>query len=420
MTLPNIQETLVEQNPWWTGAVEVSSRPRAVESELARVFPRRQILALTGMRRTGKTTLLVRLAASAMDGGVEPRRVVYFSFDEHRSSSVRDVLSAWEALTHESRRSGRMLLLLDEVQKAAGWQDQVKALYDLNRNLKLVVSGSESLFIRRGSRESLAGRMFEFLIHPLSFSEFLDFVGVPRDTPAIQRAEIVRALPHYLRSQGFPELVDEEDASVVRKYIRESVVERVVYRDLPQVLNIRDPSALEAILNPLMDEPGQLLETSRVGKDLGMARQTASAYLSYLEQSFLLHKLYNWSPNRRKSERKLKKYYPAVVSPSLIARADDSARSKVLEWIVVREARAQYFWRDAYQHEVDMVLPGPLPVEVKHGKVSTSGLAAFLRRHHSRRAGVVTADREGTLTVDGVPVDLVPAHNFLLRGPSDP
>lgn len=372
------------------------------------------MIALTGLRRTGKTTLLLRLAAAALASGTPAPRVVYFSFDEHRTASIRDVLSAWERITRSLRGSGRLLLLLDEIQKASGWQDEVKALYDRHRNLKFVVSGSESLFIRRGSHESLAGRMLQFEVHPLSFREFLEFTGVPADPPVLHEAAHERALAAYTRSQGFPELVGEDDVSFVRQYVRESVVERIVYRDLPQLLGIGDPSALEAVLNPLMDHPGQLLQTERVGKDLGVARQTASAYLRYLEQSFLLRKLYNWSPSRRQSERKLRKYYPTIISGALAGRSDDQARGQVLEWLVVRESRAGFFWQDPYKHEVDIVLEGPIPVEVKLRRPEAKGLAAFVRKHKAKRALVVTSRGGDGLMVEGVRAKHLSAGRFLI------
>lgn len=54
-------------------------------------------------------------------------------------------------------------------------------------------------------------------------------------------------------------------------------------------------------------------------------------------------------------ERKLKKYYPAVVSPRLLFSKEDSPRSKVLEWLVVTQKKAEFFWRDPYKNEVDMI-----------------------------------------------------------------
>jgi predicted AAA+ superfamily ATPase len=85
--------------------------------------------------------------------------------------------------------------------------------------------------------------------------------------------------------------------------------------------------------------------------------------------------------------------------------------------------RAEYFWRDAYQKEVDVVVPGPsrakppAPIEVKYGAIETRGMAAFMRKHKVARGWIVSNEREEVLRVDGGRVDVVPAHLFLLRPP---
>ena len=83
------------------------------------------------------------------------------------------------------------------------------------------------------------------------------------------------------------------------------------------------------LLNIIMDEPGQIIELASLAGDMNLSRQTLSAYVSYLEQSFLIKKLYNFSRNRRKIERKLKKYYPAAVSPTLLFKEDTLSKSRV-------------------------------------------------------------------------------------------
>jgi len=71
----------------------------------------------------------------------------------------------WRSFTE-----GKYLLLLDEIQKVSNCDDQLKRIYDVSRkNIKIIVSGSESLLIRKKSKETLAGRMFDFKVEPLSF-----------------------------------------------------------------------------------------------------------------------------------------------------------------------------------------------------------------------------------------------------------
>ncbi len=415
--MANLQDSLVELNPWWKGPLLEDSRPRELETALGPFLPVRMMLGFTGLRRSGKTTLMLRLAKQAIEGGLDPRRVVYFSFDVRGVESLRDVVTAWEAIAHQSRNEGRVLFLLDEVQKLEGWAEQAKVLYDRYRNFKFLLSGSESLFIRRGLHESLAGRLFEFEVGQLSFREYLDFAGVRWDPLSLNRVEVRRALDGFVACQGFPELVHSHAPNIVRKYIQENVLEKVAYRDLPELIGLTNPGAIESIMRILMDNPGQVLDVAGLGADVGLSSETTSAYLRYLEQSFLLRKLYNWSANRRKVERKLKKYYPTLIDPVLAGTRNDALRGKVLEWLIVTRAKASFFWRDPYKHEVDMVLDGPLPVEVKLSRLETDGLAAFFRRHKARRGTIVTQDRAEMLKVDGRPVEVVPAYEFLLRLP---
>lgn len=91
-----------------------------------------------------------------MNGGSD----VYFSFDEFKSTDLRDVLLTAEELLERDLSGNLALFLLDEIQEFAGLEDQVKSLYDLHRNLKLMVSGSESLFIKHRSRAPLARQGF--------------------------------------------------------------------------------------------------------------------------------------------------------------------------------------------------------------------------------------------------------------------
>ena len=168
--MPRIRDSLVDLNPWWREPFRVVGyRDREVYGRLGAFLRQPQVVALTGLRRTGKTTLLLRMIEDAIAGGRDPRDVLYFSFDEFRDVRLREVLREYEAATGRDLRSGHRLVLLDELQKLEGWADQLKALYDAHKGrVKFVASGSESLFLRKGSKETLAGRLFEFRLDPLS------------------------------------------------------------------------------------------------------------------------------------------------------------------------------------------------------------------------------------------------------------
>ncbi len=421
--MAKIQDALVEFNPWWKGEFSLEYKEREIYSQIQKFAIMSQIVALTGLRRVGKTTLMLKMVEDAIKTGFDARDIVYFSFDEFKEGQLREVLDEYEKIIERDLGKSRHLILLDEIQKLDGWENQLKTLYDQGRKkLKIVISGSESLFIRKGSRETLAGRFFEFKIEPLLFLEYLTFKDVTYRPVGLHGKELARLFNEFTLTQGFPELVGVKDKTVIKKYLRESIIEKVVFRDLPTLLRLRDVSLLESLLNILMEGPGQLLEISELAGELNVSRQTLSNYLTYLEQSFLLRKLYNYSAGRRRIERKLKKYYPTIVSVDLLFKDDDLSRSKIFEWTVINQVKPKFFWRDPYKNEVDAVLIDrkPIPVEIKYGKIDVSGLQSFMKKFEIDKGYVVSIDREETRKIDGKTISVVPVYKFLLEQGSFP
>ena len=409
--MPDIKAVLPDFNPWWKRPFQAGFRAREVYGQIQNFMPLRQIIAFTGLRRVGKTMLLFKAAEDAIAQGLASRNVIYFSFDEFRSVELRDVLRVSEELNEKEYEGERVLFLLDEVQKLENWENQTKALYDSFPQLKLMISGSESLFIRKKSRATLAGRIFEFRVGPLSFREFLVFRGEEFVPAGLYPRELRRLYDEFLKTQGFPEMVGVRDAEIIRKYIKESIVEKVIYRDIPSLFRIKEISVLESLLTLIMDDPGQIIDLASLANDLKISRQTLSLYLSYLEQSFLIRKLYNFAASRRKVERKLKKIYPAVVSPVLLFKEDDHSRSRVFESSVVNQLNSEFFWRDPYKNEVDVILdgPSPLPIEIKYGKIETGGVRAFMRKFKVSEAIIISRDKEYVHEAHSQKISVVPA-----------
>ena len=416
--MTKIRDALIEFNPWWKGEFELEYKDRDVYDQIRRFLPQPQILAFTGLRRAGKTTLMMKIISDKLKSGLDPKDIVYFSFDEFRKASIREILNEHSSITETTPGDRHCLLLLDEIQKVEGWDGQLKAAYDrYKKKMKIIISGSESLFIRQISRKTLAGRLYEFEVEPLTFREYLNFKGIRFRPVALYERELLRTLDEFVLTQGFPELVGITDKEILKKYVHESVLDRVVYKDLPGLTSVQDINLLRSLLNIIVEEPGQIVQLSDLAGQLGISRQTISNYLTYLEDSFLIRKLYNYSTSRRKVERKLKKYYPTVISVDLLFKDDDLSRSKVFEWMVVRQLKAEFFWRDSYKNEVDAVIfdKKPQPVEVKYGRQEFSGIKTFMKKFRSGTGYVITRDVEGMRKVDGNTINIVPAYRFLLN-----
>jgi len=405
----NIEEALKETNKWWKAEFKLDYKDRITYKQIKKFMQTKQILVLVGLRRVGKTTLMLKIVKDMIDSELKPDNVIYFSFDNFRDIKIKEVVDNYAKLMDKDINKDNYLFLFDEIQKIEGWEEQIKRIYDNYKNFKIVLSGSESLFIRKRSRESLAGRFFEFKIDQLSFKEFLDFKEIEVKNMELQKEDLLKIFQKYILCNGFPEMVDESK-EVIQKYIKEGIIERIIYRDIPQIFPIKDVAILESIFNIILSDPGEIINMDSLSNELNISRQTVSVYLDYLEKSYLIRKIYNFSKNVRKTERKLKKYYPAIISPNL---ADSG---KVLESLMILSLDAEFFWRDAYKNEVDIVLVDKdiTPIEIKSGNIDTKGLLNFMKKFKVDKGFIISSDQEKKIQQKGKMIEVVPAYKFLI------
>ena len=237
-------------NAWWrTGEVQKAllGRKRRALKELQPYIDLRQIVVLYGLRRAGKTTLMFQVIDELLKRkGLTPFQILYFSFDEHKND-LDELLKKYQTEVLGERLSDgkKVYLFLDEIQKLEDWPNKVKIIYDLNPGLKIFLSGSAALNIAKGDKESLAGRSFEYLVEPLDFDEYLEFleISIDRRREKVFETELKSSLKDFILSGGFIEALKLDDIRRA-KYFRESLLERVLYRDLPESFPIRSTGLL--------------------------------------------------------------------------------------------------------------------------------------------------------------------------------
>lgn len=409
-------------NPWWTsGKVKsewLKEYRRKIYSEIVKYIEKRQIILLKGLRRVGKTTILFQIIQKLLDSGVKPESILYFSFDE-KAYDVKEVLADYQKFilgsTFES--SEKVFLFLDEIQKVDDWENKLKVVYDLYPNVKMFVSGSSSLKLGRKTKESLAGRAIEFVMKPLEFDEFLELNGYDiekiKKKPDLWKREIMPAFYRYMKFGAFPELAKEEDEEFARRYIMDSVLDRIIYRDIPEEFGAKDVGLLKAIVYILGKNPGAIVNFREIGKNLGRDERTVSNYFEYLEHALMIRFLLNRRGSPVVTMRKLKKAY--FTSPNMIFALNPSFGNllpKMLENLVACASEAESFYRNTY--EVDFINEGRrAAIEVKaEGKKLKRLKKLVLDFPAITKVMIVDFELEG----EEDEIKIVPAWKFLLLG----
>jgi len=406
--MAQIKDVLPDMNPWWKEEFKIEFKEREMHKKIQKYLPLKQIIAFTGLRRVGKTTLMLKIVEDEIKRGFKPRNILFFSFDEFKNIEVDELIKAYEDILEKEIRKGKHLILFDEIQKLDNWENKLKRIYDTFKDIKIIISGSESLFIKNKSRAILAGRIFEFKVETLTFKEFLNFKDFNYKPINLHKKELMKLFSEFISTLGFPELVNIKEKEIIIKYVKESILGKVIYSDIPKLFKIKDVSILESLYNIFLEEPGQIIEISKLADELNVSRQSISNYIKYLEDSFLIRKLYNYSRNKRKVERKLKKYYPTVISPELLFKDDLLSKSKVFEWMIINQLKAEFFWRDPYKNEVDIVKDN-IPIEIKYGKIEKEGVIVFMEKFKVNKGYIISLDKE-----ENGKIEIVPAFKFLL------
>lgn len=407
---------LEDFNEWWaTGRIPedfVLKHSRSALKELVGELGSRFVCAIVGLRRVGKTTLMYQMTDHLLKKE-DAKRILYFSFDE-MATTVEEVLESYREAKEMDFRKERAYIFFDEIQKARNWENQLKKYYDLYPKLKFIISGSESLFIKGKTKETLAGRLFEIFLPPLSFREYLVFTDMPAGAPT---REFEKRFRDYVRRGGFPEALGMDEQRIGR-YVRTVIVDKVIYRDIRDLGGVKDPAVLARLLEALTASPGSYVEYSSLAQQLGIDQRTVSKFVFLLRESFLVRELANYRKGRIAMLRKAKRAYPAdnAFFHAFGISLDEHFFGRAVETTVINALRGECFWKNTY--EVDLVKDG-IPMEIKYQPrivpADLKGVRSFMRKFKVREGIVITKEEERELKVDEGRIRLIPAWKFLYQ-----
>lgn len=411
---------LKDINPWWkTGKIEKDYEvlhKRDLINEIVPYIKEKQIIAINGLRRTGKTVIMYHIIDSLLKK-YPKENIFYYNFDIF-NDKIENILNSYMELLDVDIKKEKIFVFFDEIQKHKNWENELKILYDTYKNIKFFISGSSNLFIEKKTKESLGGRVFSFVLEPLTFKEYLRLRDIEINKKNfLSEEELKKSLKHYLKTGGFPELLDMTDNMKIKRYVKELIIDRVIYIDIPSVFKIEEPELLAKILSIISANPGMLLDYESLANDLSRNRKTISNYVFYLEKAFLIKKLYNYSKNLLTNEKKLKKIYPSSTTFAFLFDGDEG---KIIENVVLMNDEFRFFSR-VNKEEVDFIKVNKsvVPVEIKYRKnikkKEVKNLVKFIKKNKLKEGIVVTEDKEGEEKFESIKIKYIPLWKWLLK-----
>jgi len=353
-----------------------------LEKHLSRKF----ITVITGMRRVGKTTAVKYLLEK-----IHHSNKLYIDFEkiEHRhifmQPSYKEVQIELEILGIDFSRPA--VVALDEVQLVAEATSIIKYFYD-HFDIKFIITGSSSFYLKDRISESLAGRKRIFEMFPLSFEEYLVFTGQDPyllkkySTTPFRSSLYLKykdAYEDYIRFGGFPEVVLSELEDEKKAYLKD-IINAYIELDIKLLSDFEASHDLYQLIRLLAQRVGSPLELSNISSILGIHRHKVKGYVELLKRTYFILTIPPYTKNISREIRLRNKVY--LADTGLLQQLAQVSSGQIFENAVAAQlyprGDLRYYQRKSGQ-EIDFILNREQAFEVKETPTS-SDLQTLKRR----------------------------------------
>ena len=417
-------------------------------------MPLRHIMVLTGVRRSGKSTLMHQMIGKLLGEGTNPTNIVYLQLEdslvdkyllEHESQGDdisivgAGLLEKLFAIYREKYNpQGKIYLFLDEIQGIRGFNRVLNDWYESQENLKCVVSGSRKSLIDSEMATLLTGRTVTFTIYPFNFREYLATRGVSLHSPLAiretrdayfdQTHTILHHLGKYLHEGAFPEIVTT-NSEANKNLIATSYYKDFLARDIIGPNQIRNTRDAEVLGLQILADFTKTHTYRSLARPLKLTSPTVKSYLEYFYQAYLFYEttFFSYSTKKTQDIQKERKIY--VVDTGLrnfnaLFKTEDLGRcAENLVYLELSQRNnAVFYWRG--KQEVDFVVRSP---DVKLYNCTytddvpgreISGLVEGMNEFKLNHSILLTKNTLENRQVEDKQIDLIPLWVWLLADPS--
>jgi len=330
---------------------------RILETNIRKRLDDKKAIVIMGARQVGKTTLLETIFKNE-------EGVLWLTGDEP------DIRSLFENITSTRLKAlfgNNRFIVIDEAQRIKDIGLVLKLITDSIKNVKVIATGSSSFELASGIGESLAGRKWEYMLYPLSFSELVSHNSIIEER---------RLLLHRLVFGSYPEVVTSAGDE---KNLLKELVGSILYKDILLLEGIKSHEKLENLLRALAYQIGAQASYNELAQLCGLSQKTVEKYVDVLEKAFIIFRLGSFSRNLRNELKKSRKIYfwdngirNALISDFRPAETRQDIGGLWENYLIAERLKAlsyegdfcgSWFWRTIQQQEIDYV-------EEKNGRIS--------------------------------------------------
>ncbi|MBK7739974.1 MAG: ATP-binding protein [Saprospiraceae bacterium] len=245
------------------------------------------IKVVTGIRRSGKSTLLEAFKNELTANGISPRSIIFLNFEERENLHLTDWTVLYDEIIKKIKTDKKYYVFLDEVQLVNDFEKLINSLFT-KKNIDLYVTGSNAYLLSSELATLLTGRYIAINVQPYSFKEYA--------LAYKEEKNIDRLFRKYINASSFPEAVtlSQSNESLANDYLQ-SIYDTVVIKDIAQRYKLRNIHNLHRVISFVFDSIGSFISPTNIAAELNknsqkkISHNTIIKYLDFLTNSYILY-----------------------------------------------------------------------------------------------------------------------------------
>ena len=425
-----MKEILFQWNPWWNEKYHFDKVKRDLLKQIIKWIDRQEILAILGVRRCGKTTLLYECIDYLInEKNVNNKNIFFIKADDDRIEKVDLIGKAIDEYQKWKNPKGKIYIFIDEINEIPNWQKTLKRIYDLElKNTKIFISGSNASLLKVELSYLLTGRFAYFELFPFSFKEFLlaNEIIIKKDIDIIKHRNSLRnLLLSYIEFGGFPEIVLEKKDELKEELLR-FYFESILYRDIVKRKNIRNVDKLDRLVKWYLQNISNFANYEKLGKLCGLSTDSVGEYTRNLGDAYLIFIVNILAYSLKKQFINPKKVFCIDTGMRRIMGfifSEDAG--KMYENIVYTQLKRQgfeiYYWKNKYEcdfvvkkgKKVERIIQVSFDINDSMDREIKSTIEA-MEHFNVKKSVVITQDYEAKKRRNNKEIEFIPLWKWLI------
>jgi len=433
MKKDKIFEILNDWNFWFHPLPDTFAR-KSYEDEIAKKSLSGEVIVIKGVRRSGKSTLLINEIKRLIADGTNVENILFVNFEDQRfrmfdeQALLEDIKNVYLEYV---KPDGDIVIMLDEVQNIKAWEQWVLKEYELSNN-HLYVTGSNSHLLGAEFGTALGGRYLDIEVFPLSFKEYLAFNNIQINSKAMlihNKMTLQQHFNTYVEFGGFPKIVLLEDEALKKETVK-SYYDSILLKDIVARYKLKNYQVLNELSLFILSNNASINAYNKLKNNFSSSFDTIRDYMEYLMNAYIILSINKFDYSLKKQIANPKKFYAIDTGFSNVVSFNISKKIGAnLENIIFLELKRKreeiYYYKTEKGLEIDFLVPKENITELIQVSVTLENeatrereLRVFKEARKELRGELkmmlVTLDRSEVVEYDGIGIEIINALEFLM------